>query len=109
MEYYVVDCLAGGILKTTFRRALLNLNVPTFLTKSDKYKKIPFKVVAKVFSDAGFAHYPYANRGIFNNSLIYTYGFGVDVIGYYDFVAQIDLSANQLGEKGLFLHLRQEF
>jgi outer membrane protein assembly factor BamA len=109
LEYYVIDCVAGGILKTTFRRELLNMNIPTFLTKSEKYKKIPFKVIAKVFTDVGAAHNPYANRGVFNNTLIYTYGVGVDILGYYDFVAQFDLSANQLGEKGLFLHLRQEF
>jgi hypothetical protein len=57
----------------------------------------------------GAAHYPFPNRSVLNNTLIYTYGFGLDILGYYDFVAQIDVSANQLGEKGLFLHLRQEF
>jgi len=109
LEYYVVDCIAGGILKTTLRRELVQFNIPTFFTKSDKYKKIPFKVIAKVFSDVGTAHFPFSNRSVLNNTLIYTYGFGLDILGYYDFVAQIDVSANQLGEKGLFLHLRQEF
>lgn len=109
LEYYVIECLAGGILKTSLRREMLNVNIPTFLTQSDKYRKLPFKVVAKVFSDLGIAHNPYANRGVLNNGLIYTYGLGLDIIGYYDIVVQIDLSANQLGENGLFLHLRQEF
>jgi outer membrane protein assembly factor BamA len=109
LEYYVIDCLAGGILKTSFRRELLNLNVPTVFTRSDKYKRLPFKVIGKIFSDMGAAHYPYANRGVLNNRFIYTAGLGIDVIGYYDFVAQFDVSVNQLGEKGLFLHLRQEF
>ena len=109
LEYYVIDCLAGGILKTTYRRELVHFSIPTFLTQSDKYRKLPFKIVAKLFSDLGAAHYPFANRSVLHNSLIYTYGLGVDIIGYYNFVAQFDLSANQLGEKGLFLHLRQEF
>lgn len=75
LEYYVVDCVAGGILKSTFRRELLNLNIPTFITKSDKYKKIPFKIISKVFFDAGAAHYPFANRWVLNNTFLYTYGF----------------------------------
>ncbi len=108
-EYYVVDCVSGGILKTTLRREIFNINVPTFFKNSDKYRKIPFKVVAKIYNDFGTAHLPFSNAGFLNNRLLHTYGIGVDILSYYDFVAQFDFSANQLGEKGLFLHLRQEF
>ena len=109
LEYYVIDCVSGGILKTTFRRELFNVNVPTFFKKSDKYRRIPFKVVAKIYTDIGAAHLPFSNAAFLNNRLLYSYGVGIDVLSYYDFVAQFDFSANQLGEKGLFLHLRQEF
>ena len=109
LEYYVIDCLSGAILKTTFRREILGFNVPTPFYKSEKYRKIPFKLIAKIYNDLGTAHYPFPNAGQLNNRLLYTYGIGLDVISYYDFVAQLDFSANQLGEKGLFLHLRQEF
>ena len=109
LEYYVLDCVAGGILKTTLRREIININFPTFLKKSEKYRRIPFKIVAKIYNDFGAAHLPFSNAGFLNNRLLHTYGMGVDILGYYDFVAQFDFSVNQLGEKGLFLHLRQEF
>ncbi|MBU6157700.1 MAG: hypothetical protein KGP35_01600 [Bacteroidetes bacterium] len=109
LEYYVMDCVAGGVLKTTLRNELFQINLPTVFRKSDKYHTIPFKFFAKIYGDLGAAHLPFSNAGILNNRLLYTYGLGLDMITYYDFVAQFDYSFNQLGEKGLFLHFRQEF
>ena len=109
LEYYVMDGVAGGILSASLRREMLNINVPTIFRKSEKYRKIPFKVIAKFFVDQGAAHHPFSNRGILNNHWLVTYGFGLDVLSYYDFVSQIEWSFNQLGENGLFLHVRREF
>ena len=52
---------------------------------------------------------PVFTNSILNNKLLYTYGAGFDVLSYYDFVAKIEYSFNQLGEKGLFLHIRRDF
>jgi len=109
LEYYVIDGVAAGILKTSLRREIFNVNVPTFFIKSEKYRKIPFKVIAKVFFDQGAVHHPFNNKGFLNNQWLRTYGLGLDVISYYDFASQIEWSFNQLGENGLFLHLRREF
>ena len=109
LEYYVIDAVAGAIYKSTFRRELWNVNIPTFLRKSDKYRKIPVKIIGKIYGDLGAAHLPFSNASFLNNTLLYSFGLGIDILSYYDFVAQFDFSANQLGEKGLFLHFRQEF
>lgn len=109
LEYYVIDGVMAGIFKATLRRELFEVRVPTLFIKNEKYKKIPFKVIAKIYGDAGGAHTPYFSNSMLNNKLIYTYGAGVDVLSYYDFVARFEYSFNQLGEKGLFLHLRREF
>lgn len=109
LEYYVIDGVQAGILKASFRQELFQLNVPTLFIKNEKYKKIPFKVIAKVYSDIGASHMPLFTNSILNNKLLYTYGAGVDVLSYYDFVARIEYSFNQLGEKGLFLHIRKDF
>ncbi len=109
LEYYVVDGVLAGIFKATLRRELFELRVPTLFIKNEKYKKIPFKIVAKIYGDVGGAHAPYFTNSILNDKLMYTYGAGVDVLSYYDFVARFEYSFNQLGEKGLFLHLRREF
>ena len=109
LEYYVIDGVQAGILKATVRQELFQLNVPTFIIKNEKYKKIPFKVIAKVYGDIGASHMPVFTNSILNNKLLYTYGAGFDVLSYYDFVAKIEYSFNQLGEKGLFLHIRRDF
>lgn len=109
LEYYVIDGVQAGILKATVRQELFQLNVPTFIIKNEKYKKIPFKVIAKVYGDLGASHMPVFTNSILNNKLLYTYGAGFDVLSYYDFVAKIEYSFNQLGEKGLFLHIRKDF
>jgi outer membrane protein assembly factor BamA len=109
LEYYVIDGVQAGILKTTIRQELFQLNVPTLLLKNEKYKKIPFKVIAKLYADIGASHLPVFTNSLLNNKFLYTYGAGVDVLSYYDFVARIEYSFNQLGEKGLFLHIRKDF
>ncbi len=109
LEYYVIDGVQAGILKGTVRQEVLNLNVPTFFFKNEKYKKIPFKIVAKLYGDIGASHLPAYTNSILNNRFLYTYGAGIDILSYYDFVARIEYSFNQLGQKGLFLHARRDF
>jgi hypothetical protein len=41
--------------------------------------------------------------------MMYTAGFGLDIVTFYDFVFRFDYSFNQLGENGLFLHFKNEF
>lgn len=109
LEYYVIDGVQAGILKGTFRQELANINVPTFIIKNEKYRKIPFKIIAKIYGDIGASHLPTVSNSILNNRFLYTYGSGIDVLSYYDFVARFEYSFNQLGQKGLFLHMRRDF
>ncbi|RXK60499.1 hypothetical protein ESA94_08500 [Lacibacter luteus] len=109
LEYYVIDGVQAGILKGTFRQEVANINVPTFIIKNEKYKKIPFKIVAKVYGDIGASHLPTGSNSVLNNKFLYTYGAGIDVLSYYDFVARFEYSFNQLGQNGLFLHMRRDF
>lgn len=109
LEYYVIDGVMAGIIKTTVRREIMEIKVPTLIIQNEKYKKIPFKIVGKAYADAGGVHLPFFTNSILNNRLLYTWGFGLDVLSYYDFAACFEYSFNQLGEKGLFLHLRRDF
>ena len=109
LEYYVVDGVMAGMVRTTLAQELFKVNVPTLVIKNEKYKKIPFRVLAKLYGNIGGAYLPYYSTSILNNKLLYTYGLGIDIISYYDFVARFDYSFNQLGEKGLFLHVRKDF
>jgi hypothetical protein len=109
LEYYVIDGVMAGMLKTTLRKKILDIRLPTVLTRSEKYREIPFKLMFKLYGDLGAVHHPTASTSVLSNRLLYTAGVGVDVLSYYDFVARFEYSINQLGQKGLFLHLQKAF
>jgi hypothetical protein len=109
LEYYVTDGVLSGVLRTTISRELFKVNVPTLITKNEKYKKIPFRILFKLYGNIGGCYLPYVSNSFLNNRLLYTWGAGFDVISYYDFTARIDYSFNQLGENGLFLRVRRDF
>ncbi len=41
--------------------------------------------------------------------MLYTAGFGIDLVTFYDLSFKLDYSFNQLGQNGLFLHIRNDF
>jgi|SRR5579859_7552699 len=107
LDRYVVDGTAGGVLKNTFFRELFNFNIP--FTRSVSHDHIPFRIYATAFADCGYAY----NRDFEANSLVnrmlYTAGFGIDIVTFYDLSFKFDYGFNQLGQNGLFLHIRNDF
>jgi outer membrane protein assembly factor BamA len=108
LENYVIDGSAGFLARQTYRHQLLKFSVPTYI-KSKSHDRIPFRIYARLFGDLGYSY----NKNFTNNSLtnrtLYTYGAGIDLITFYDFVLRLDYSFNQLGQKGLFLHIKNDF
>lgn len=107
LDRYVVDGVAGGILRNTLFRELFNFNIP--FTHIPSHDRIPFRIYATAFSDYGYAY----NRDFTGNSLVnrllYTAGMGIDIVTFYDLSFKFDYSFNQLGQNGLFLHIRNDF
>lgn len=108
LENYVVDGVGGLMSRQTLRRELFKFNVPTFVG-SKSHDKIPFRVYSKVFFDAGYAYNKRFPENSLTNKMLYTAGFGLDVVTFYDFVFRFDYAFNQLGQNGLFLHFKNEF
>jgi len=108
LEKYVADGTAGITLRNTLYRELFNFRIP-FLRNSPTHDHIPIRIYATAFSDYGYAY----NRDFCNNSLVnrmlYTAGFGLDLVTFYDINFRFDYGFNQLGQKGLFLHIRNDF
>ena len=108
LEKYVIDGVAATLLRQTLRYELFNFYVPTFL-KSRSHDMVPFRIYPKAFFDFGYVY----NKYFINNSLVnrplYSAGIGVDIVSFYDFILRLDYSFNQLGQNGLFLHLKNEF
>jgi hypothetical protein len=106
LEKYVIEGVAGGLLRTTIRKQVLNINIPTRLPT---LARIPLKIYIKTYGDLGYAY----NRSFKQNSLVntplYTGGFGIDFLTAYDLVLRFEYDYNQLGQQGLFFHVRNDF
>lgn len=103
LEYYVVSGVANTTLKYTLSKKVTQFRLPIpFKIKAVPY--IPFKIFAKTYADAGYSYTPPQFNTRLNNTMLYTGGFGLDILTLYDIVLKLEYSFNQLGEKGLFLH-----
>ncbi|MBO9571243.1 MAG: hypothetical protein J7497_03400, partial [Chitinophagaceae bacterium] len=100
LENYVVDGVGGLMSRQTLRRELFRFNVPTFVG-SKTHDKIPFRFYTKVFADMGYAYNKRFPQNSLTNRMLYTAGFGIDVVTFYDFLFRFDYSFNQLGQTGL--------
>ena len=105
-EYYIVDGLDLGILRTSFRRLLFNreLNFGR-LVPIPAYRRMPLKLYLSLNNDFGYVNDPF-DEGFnsMNNRLLWGGGLGLDFVIYYDKVFRIEYSVNHLKEGGLFLH-----
>ena len=108
LENYVIDGVGGILLKQTLRRSLFTLNIHTGL-KSQTHAIIPMKFYGKIFSDLGYAYHTDKTLNSLTNSPMYTAGFGIEMVSFYDFVLRLDYSFNQFGENGVFLHVKSDF
>lgn len=108
LENYVVDGVASGLAKFTYRRKLLHILLPTLIKRNGFTYHIPVKIYAKAFGDVGYSYLQNPINTLLNNKMIYTGGFGIDIITFYDFQLKIEFSFNQLGQNGLFLHTQKE-
>lgn len=108
-EYYVVDGVAGGYVKTTLSREILNLNFQVRRKKEKDPYRIPFRVYAKTYTNAGYMYNPTPGINTLNNRMLYSWGFGLDIITHYDFTIKLEWSFNHLGQNDIFLHRKTYF
>jgi outer membrane protein assembly factor BamA len=108
LEKYVVEGVGAGISRNSFLRELVNFNIP-FL-RGTSHDLIPVRIFAKVYGDCGYVYNKYPTpTNTLTNSFLYSGGFGLDVVTFYDLVFRFEYSFNQLGEKGLFFHVSNYF
>lgn len=108
LEYYVIDGVATALAQYTLKKKIISFNIPVpFNIKV--LSKIPVALFAKTFADAGTSYVPPAFDTRLNNRLLYTAGFGLDILTLYDINLKLEYSFNQLGQNGLFLHMKGGF
>ena len=102
LELYVVDGVAIGLLRTTLKRKLFSFNIHMPF-KSKQFGTIPFSFFAKTYGDLGYVYNKEIYQTNLNNKLLYSGGFGLDILTLFDVNLRVDYSFNQLGKNGLFL------
>ena len=105
LEYYVVDGTLSSIVKLTLSKKLFQTKIPIPI-KSKFISSIPLSVYTKAYTDVGYAYNKNDFNTQLNNKVLYTSGFGFDIITLYDMKLSIEFSINQLNEKGIFLQSR---
>jgi outer membrane protein assembly factor BamA len=110
-EYYVVDGLDFGVLRTSWHFRLLSkkFNLGRFMP-AKAYRKLPLAIYLALNTDVGFANDPYysATNPLANRALL-GYGPGIDVVAWYDKTIRMEWSWNDLGESGFFLRINAGF
>jgi hypothetical protein len=100
--------VAHGLLRSTLKKKIVSFNIPfPFFPKI--LTKIPFTFFAKTFTDFGYVYNKPKYDTYLNNRLLYTGGFGIDVLTLYDINLRFEYSFNQLRKSGLFFHTQSGF
>ena len=107
LEKYVVDGVAGSMLRSTLRKHLYSFSMPG--GRLPTLQRIPFAFYAKIFGDLGYAYNKTFTQNSLVNRTLYTAGAGIDVVSSYDFIFRCEYSFNQLGQSGFFFHIRNDF
>jgi outer membrane protein assembly factor BamA len=108
-EYYIIDGAAGGYLKASLTRKLLDFDIRLPGTKNLAPRRIPINIYGKIFGNTGYVYNPYPGDKFLANKMLYSSGFGIDITTIYDFTLKLEWSFNQLGQNGLFLHRKSVF
>jgi hypothetical protein len=108
LEYYVIDGVATALVKSTIKKKLIAFDIP-FRLFPKVFTKIPISIFAKSYADLGYAYTKKKYDTYLNNRLLYSGGFGIDILTLYDINLKFEYSFNQLGKNGLFLHNQSGF
>jgi len=110
-EYYVIDGVAGGYVRTSLTRELTELRVPVpgVIRRKKGVSHVPVRIFARVFANSGYVHNPQHGLNQLNNRVLQAGGIGIDLLTLYDITFRFEYSFNQLGQNGLFLHRNISF
>jgi len=105
----VVDGVAGGFLKTTLGREVLNFSIRIPPRKGKEAERIPVRIFGKIYGNSGYVYNPEPGENNLSNRLLNSAGIGIDILTFYDVTFRFEYSFNQLGQNGLYLHRKTIF
>ncbi len=108
-EYFVIQGSDLITIKNMIRFNILPRKVSYFhFIPLNKFNKVHYAAYLNAFFHTGYVkNYQSiaANNNTMENTWLYSYGLGLDIVTYYDKVFRIDFSVNNFGQKGIYLHM----
>ncbi|MCF8378550.1 MAG: hypothetical protein K9H49_03170 [Bacteroidales bacterium] len=113
-ELYTIDGNSYGISINNLKFNLLptqNFKIP--LVPWEQFNKVHLAVYTNLFFDLSYVqgkyYYNPAVGNTLQNQILYSTGFGIDLVSYYDQVYRFEFTMNSLGQTGIFFHLETPF
>lgn len=105
-EYFVVDGQHFVLAKSNIRFQVIKPNVFHVPIKYfAKFRSFSYALYAGPFVDAGYVSDDYfAKYNPLSNQWMLGYGFGIDLVTYYDYVFRTEFAVNKMGQPGIYLH-----
>jgi outer membrane protein assembly factor BamA len=104
-EYYVTDGYNYGLLRLNLKREIFN---NTYSLPVKYFTAIPVRVYPKLFFDVGYINSPLKGTNTLENTLMYSFGAGIDLVTFYDMKVRLEFARNHLGQNGVYLHFNSE-
>ncbi len=110
-EYFVADGLDFGLVKASFHIELINKALDlSRLIPFRSFNVLPLKIYFSLNNDLGYAQDPwYGANNSLSNRILYGYGFGLDIVAFYNSTARFEYSWNDLGHGGFYLNINTGF
>jgi len=112
-EYFVINGNAYYFNKNFLRFNILKKKTMFFSSLPlPKFNKIPVAIYSNIFFENGYVNDNLSVSSLSNtmqNTFLYSYGIGLDIVTYYDKVFRIDISRNNFGYTGVYLHMSAPF
>jgi hypothetical protein len=100
LDAYVLDGNAFVVSRFNLKRRLFSANLNMAFVPGS-FKQIPLTVFAKSLADVGYVSNPSPGNNILVNRLLFTYGWGIDLVSYYDINMSVEYGINQWKQSGL--------
>ena len=106
-ELYVMDGTRSVLYQNKVLFTLIEPRIKQLdFVPLSQFAKLHYALYLKVFGDVG---YVYQNDPVASNSMVnnwqFGYGFGVDLVTFYDKVVSFNYAVNKFGQHGFFVHL----
>jgi outer membrane protein assembly factor BamA len=107
-EFYVMDGLDFALFKQSVRYRIWRkpLLTPKGTVLIKGFREHPLRAYLATSIDLGFVNDPYLRaENVLNNRPLMGYGIGVDFVYRYNTVIRVELSRNDLGQTGYYIHI----